>query len=377
MKEVTENGKLLTGIYDAALEPDLWPDVLDRLRRLVDCRSGGILHGTLNPMTLTVKGATGFDPVVMERARDILDDPTGNPFFLNMTMLEVGVPVPRQKFLDDETFEKHRIYRDFFEPQDLFHDITTPLSVSPDEAITLYLGRGRKAGPLEQREVRILLPWIPHLQRAMQIDRQMRMHRAGNLVLSDILDRMPFGVVLAGRDGEVMSMNRAAERIVGAGDGFECKRRRLVARSRSDNAALNRVVALAAGGQGGGSLRVRRYSGARPYPVFAAPLSRAVSACWPRSPEVAILFSDTEDDIEAPFAALAQLYGLSPAETAVAIEAAKGIGIGAVAEKLGIGANTVKTHLSRVFEKTGTRRQAELVRLVLAGRPVMLDISDR
>ena len=34
-----------------------------------------------------------------------------------------------------------------------------------------------------------------------------------------------------------------------------------------------------------------------------------------------------------------------------------------VAETLGIGESTVKTHLGRVYEKTGARRQADLVKL--------------
>jgi DNA-binding CsgD family transcriptional regulator len=37
-----------------------------------------------------------------------------------------------------------------------------------------------------------------------------------------------------------------------------------------------------------------------------------------------------------------------------------------VAEALGVSATTVKTHLARLFEKTSTRRQAELVKLVAA-----------
>jgi DNA-binding CsgD family transcriptional regulator len=36
-----------------------------------------------------------------------------------------------------------------------------------------------------------------------------------------------------------------------------------------------------------------------------------------------------------------------------------------VAERLGISFATARTHLSRIFEKTGVHRQAELVRLVL------------
>jgi DNA-binding CsgD family transcriptional regulator len=38
-------------------------------------------------------------------------------------------------------------------------------------------------------------------------------------------------------------------------------------------------------------------------------------------------------------------------------------GVPQVAEALGIGESTVKTHLGRLYEKTGARRQADLVKL--------------
>jgi DNA-binding CsgD family transcriptional regulator len=41
-------------------------------------------------------------------------------------------------------------------------------------------------------------------------------------------------------------------------------------------------------------------------------------------------------------------------------------GVAKVAEALGVAESTVKTHLGRVFEKTGTTRQADLVKLVAA-----------
>jgi DNA-binding CsgD family transcriptional regulator len=41
-----------------------------------------------------------------------------------------------------------------------------------------------------------------------------------------------------------------------------------------------------------------------------------------------------------------------------------------IAEELSVSVTTVKTHLRHVFEKTGTHRQAELVRLVLSLVPL-------
>ncbi|SLN37405.1 helix-turn-helix transcriptional regulator [Roseisalinus antarcticus] len=60
-------------------------------------------------------------------------------------------------------------------------------------------------------------------------------------------------------------------------------------------------------------------------------------------------------------------FGLTRAETRLAFEIVAGGGREAVAERLGISLSTARTHLSRVFEKTGTRRQSELVALILGG----------
>src|SRR5262249_37015403 len=64
---------------------------------------------------------------------------------------------------------------------------------------------------------------------------------------------------------------------------------------------------------------------------------------------------------------LQELYGLTAAEAAVAVETSRGEGMHAVSAAMGVSVTTAKTHLCRVFEKTGTRRQAELVRLMTAG----------
>jgi DNA-binding CsgD family transcriptional regulator len=61
-------------------------------------------------------------------------------------------------------------------------------------------------------------------------------------------------------------------------------------------------------------------------------------------------------------------FGLTDAQAKLAIEISRGGGLKACARKLGIAVSTCRSHLKQIFEKTDTRRQAELVRLISACR---------
>ncbi len=62
---------------------------------------------------------------------------------------------------------------------------------------------------------------------------------------------------------------------------------------------------------------------------------------------------------------LGHRFGLTRAEAILALEICKGDGREAAAQRCGISVSTAHTHLNRIFSKTGTRRQAELVHLLL------------
>lgn len=66
----------------------------------------------------------------------------------------------------------------------------------------------------------------------------------------------------------------------------------------------------------------------------------------------------------APPEAIAALYGLTPSEVRVLLAIVEVGGVRETAEALGLSEATVKTHLHRVFGKTGANRQADLVKLV-------------
>jgi len=64
------------------------------------------------------------------------------------------------------------------------------------------------------------------------------------------------------------------------------------------------------------------------------------------------------------------VYGLTAAETEVALLSLGGKSITEIAELRGVTHNTIRTHLKQVFSKTGARSQADLVRFLLSGPPV-------
>lgn len=61
----------------------------------------------------------------------------------------------------------------------------------------------------------------------------------------------------------------------------------------------------------------------------------------------------------------ARIYGLSPAQRTLAGLVSEGLSLGEIAARMGISANTARTHLNRVFDKTGVRTQPALVRVLL------------
>ncbi len=77
------------------------------------------------------------------------------------------------------------------------------------------------------------------------------------------------------------------------------------------------------------------------------------------------LVKKTEEAIDPPEALLRERYGLTPSEARLSSLLVQGKNLKEAAYELKITMNTVRTHLKRVFSKTDTSRQGELVALLL------------
>jgi DNA-binding CsgD family transcriptional regulator len=100
------------------------------------------------------------------------------------------------------------------------------------------------------------------------------------------------------------------------------------------------------------------------------PMARGVD--WLR-PRRAVACACIVDPAERPVLGgqlLAELFRLTPAEARIAGELLGGRDVGEISDRLAIARRTVRVHLSRILEKTDTRRQGDLIRLLMNLAPL-------
>jgi DNA-binding CsgD family transcriptional regulator len=279
-----------------------------------------------------------------------------------------------QRLIRDEELAKTEFGADFLEPQGVFHVVAGCIFRERTTSVDIAALRSKGQGAFGAAEEELVRALMPHLQRAVQIHRRLAAAELTSRSLAESMDRLPYGVLLLDERGQVLLANGVARMQLATRDGLVEERGTLEASKRSESSALRRLVAdaldVAAGRRLGSSgvLKVSRPSGARPLSLLVAPFKRvAADPFGDHQPAAVVFVSDPDTRMDAPADMLARLHGLSPAEAKVAAEVLEGGSLSDVAERLGISRNTANTHLKRVFEKTGTRRQGDLVRLLALG----------
>ncbi len=181
---------------------------------------------------------------------------------------------------------------------------------------------------------------------------------------AEVMDCFRIGVILAGAGGRVLAANRPAREISSSKDGLEFSREFLRTALPQETSALRNLIVA---GRAPVFLSLSRPSGKRPLLVLIRSLSQnrdASSSKWP----VAVVFvSDPDQRLDVNPVGVRNLYGLTPAEAAVASLVGVGRPVREAARRLGVQTNTVRMQLKQVYAKTGARRQSALVYLIMTG----------
>ncbi len=364
---------VIEGFYSAALDETLWPAALRNLTDFTGSQASSfwVLDRTEGlPPRLPTFIYVNFDPhVIQDYVSQIAPlDPT----------VRYLVTHPQQSIVHDGLVKNwrdkdSRAYADWHERSvETRFRMVGQACVASNMQAGVALHRTAKAGSYLPREIERFAVLHSHLKRALVIASRLSSLGAMQQFSVEWLERNSAGVLLFDECGHLVFANSSAQQVISGGDGICLTAGGLVLASKRDNNRLQSLIAQALKSEGGASvasggiMRASRPSGKQPYGISVSPVSRPYPILSLFRPALCIVITDPENFVALPVARLQSAFGLTPAEARLAERLAAGEDLRAASAKLKITYGTARTRLAQIFQKTGTRRQGELIRLLLS-----------
>lgn len=361
---------LVEKIYDAALDPRLWPDFLEALRTVGGGSAAVLTIHDFSACADSVSASVGVDSVATRQydeyygSRNILMN--RNPhLLLPGRVLSDAELCPVDEFLASE------YYNDYLRPQNIRY--LTGGSILQQDAIAavITLIRPHSANGFSSTEQRLIQQLMPHLQRAVRMHRRLNSANAACSAFSETLNHLAAGVIVTDGAGNLLLVNKAAESMLAAKDGLLLRARKLHLQNARIEAQLQLLITQAATRsdskvmQSGGLLVLPRPSMRRGYVLQVCPLPQnEVTMLNSGTGAALVLISDPEAQPQPDMVLLRQAFGLTSAESRLVSKLMAGKSLSEAAESLCITRNTANSQLKSIFSKTGTRRQSGLIRLL-------------
>jgi DNA-binding CsgD family transcriptional regulator/PAS domain-containing protein len=370
-----ELSDLIGAIYDCAVDPALWPATIGRICGALRCVAsqlylfdraagrnmfasgwGEAPEATRQVTEIYAADAAALQGVTLARWSGDMDDPM---------VLSRDVP---------QEFAASRITREWARPLGYCDGITAVVLQDGPRIGFLAATRHDSVGLVTEREVALMRLIAPHVRRAVAIGSLLDMRALRAATLEATLDTVatPVGIVDSG--GTVLHANAAAHEMFAGPGPARLVEGRLAARAPAATAALQGAIGRATEADGAiGRQGIGVPLGDpldSPALAHVLPLARGeVRRGLVSQAAAAVFVTDAARTVLPDLAALASQFALTPAETRLLALLAGGAALADAATALGIAETTAKTHLARIFSKTGTSRQAELIALVLRLAP--------
>jgi len=349
---------LIAEIYDAALDRSKWSSVLCSLAKYVGASSASILIKNQNTSPREEFYVGGEDDYKN---------------FLFAQRERGTIAVQHRNALDYRSIIDHTIAQstEIFETR-LF-DRSMPELNEKDNCIA-RLTVFRRGGSWDEHAHQRIGLIVPHLRLAVLISKLLRSRCAAAAAFADTVDSLSASIFLVDANGELVYANENGQVQLAEGHILRSVRGKLTA--NEPQAIFNSARAFAVN-----YTRAVRFSliskTARSAAatdcchmlhVFPLAVGAGIDGGGDHPLFAGIVLDEATLHARDPVDRMARHYGLARRQRELLLGIVEGCALTEIAETLAVAASTLKTHLRRLFEKTGTRRQIDLIKLCAAFR---------
>jgi DNA-binding CsgD family transcriptional regulator len=368
MSDAEELSALIGDIYDAALDPKLWPRVLPRSAQFV----GGPAAALFSKDAARKSGDYAYDSGIDPYYRQLYFEKyiKLDPLTIGHFYAKVEEPVAVADIMSYAEFLETRAYQEWGRPQGLVDVLNVALDKTATSAAMYCVFRHERDGQVDDEMRRRMRLIVPHLRRAVLIGRVIELKTAEADGLADTADGISAGMFLVDASARIVHANMSGHAMLAHSSLLRAMGGKLAPNDASAEQALIEVCAMAERGDAavgvkGIAVPMMALDGER-YVAHVLPLTsgsrRRNGSTYAAA--AAVFVHKAALDTPSPQEVIGKLYRLTPTELRVLLAIVEVGGASEVAEALGIAESTVRTHLLRVFAKTGAKRQADLVKLV-------------
>jgi DNA-binding CsgD family transcriptional regulator len=368
VRDIEKLSLLVGDIYDATLDPSLWVDVLGKCARFVGGPAAALFSRDTAHPSRSLACYFGIEP---HYKRLIVDKYIKlDPLAMGHVFARIGEPVAMTDIMPKNKFLQTPGYREWGRPQGLIDVLNIAFDKSATSAGLLLVFRHKRDGLIDEAMRRRMRLLVPHIRRAVFIGRAMQLRAADAATFADTLDGISAGMLLVDARGRVVHANRQGQALLAEGALLHVVSGKLAASDAVAEHALHDVL-LAAGsgdasiGTKGISLGLMTRQGER-YVAHVLPLTSGMRRRAGTSYRAVAALFVHKAALQAPSPpeVIAKMFKLTPSELRVLLGIVQLGGVPATAAALGVAKATVRTHLLRLYAKTGTGHQSELVKLV-------------
>lgn len=363
---------LVSDFYGASMDTRFWPTALSKLREALDASACALITHDFASQTGAITHAAGINVEFILSYGEVYA--RGNPWLQHEESFRTPgvVWTGRDLIADDEQASGQYVER-WLAPQDLRHQLFGVLERQTSEVLYVFAARSAAADPFGAEETALLRRLLPYLERSLRAGQMLKRTQTVRQVALDALDVMPIGVILVSLGGAVLAANKVARDVMSGRDVITIGRNGLEVVTEGRKMRFRDILASAVKPLERNrpsrplAFSLVRPTGHRPLSLLISPVRTPLrSAAWDE-PAAVLFIGDPEHSGEIDEARLRQIYGLTGAEARIAALLARGYRLDEIAEILDVAYETTRKHLKQIFGKTGTGRQADLVRMVMSG----------